>query len=87
MIPSVIDDDLPKFMTPLPSRYSPPPSIANGTPLPSLDMLVSDSDEGAGSQFSLSLRDVQGSQGVFDIFPTAAAGRTPVLVKVTNSCR
>ena len=50
-------------------------------------MLVSDSDEGAGSQFALSLRDVQGSEGVFDIFPTSAAGRTPVLVKVTDSSR
>ena len=50
-------------------------------------MLVSDSDEGAGSRFELRLQDVQGSQGVFEIFPTSAAGRTPVLIKVIDSAR
>ncbi|XP_043197440.1 cadherin-23-like [Amphibalanus amphitrite] len=64
-----------------------PEDTANGTPLPGLEMLVSDSDEGAGSQFDLRLRDVQASEGVFDIFPTSAAGRTPVLIKVTDSSR
>ncbi|XP_037084523.1 cadherin-23-like [Pollicipes pollicipes] len=64
-----------------------PEDTANGTPLPGLDMLVSDSDAGAGSRFQLRLQDVQHSDGVFEIFPTEAEGRAPVIIKVADSSR
>lgn len=64
-----------------------PEDIANGTPLPGLNLVVSDGDVGENARFSLHLEDIFGSKGVFSIFPEMAVGRTPVIIKVADSSR
>ena len=60
---------------------------ANGTPLPGLDLVVSDGDVGDNAQFTLSLEDIFGSRGVFSVFPEIAVGRTPVIIKIADATR
>ena len=55
---------------------------ADGTPLPGLDLVVSDEDVGENAKFSLHLE--SNVRGVFAIFPENAVGRTPVIIKVVN---
>ncbi|KAK8401064.1 hypothetical protein O3P69_002684 [Scylla paramamosain] len=62
-----------------------PEDIANGTPLPGLNLVVSDGDVGENARFTLALEDIFGSRGVFSIFPETAVGRTPVIIKVADS--
>ncbi|XP_050735767.1 cadherin-23-like [Eriocheir sinensis] len=64
-----------------------PEDIANGTPLPGLNLVVSDGDVGENARFTLALEDIFGSRGVFSIFPVSAVGRTPVIIKVADSSR
>ncbi|XP_064094597.1 protocadherin Fat 1-like [Macrobrachium nipponense] len=64
-----------------------PEDIANGTPLPGLNLVVSDGDVGENARFSLEIEDIFGSKGVFSIFPETAVGRTPVIIKVADSSR
>ncbi|KAK7083296.1 hypothetical protein SK128_010007 [Halocaridina rubra] len=61
--------------------------IADGTPLPGLNLVVSDGDVGENARFSLHIEDIFGSKGVFSIFPETAVGRTPVIIKVADSSR
>lgn len=64
-----------------------PEDIADGTPLPGLNLVVTDEDVGENARFSLALTDIFSSQGVFSIFPETAVGRTPVIIKVADSSR
>lgn len=64
-----------------------PEDIADGTPLPGLNLVVTDGDVGENARFSLALEDIFGSRGVFSIFPETAVGRTPVIIKVADSSR
>ncbi|KAK4297363.1 hypothetical protein Pmani_030214 [Petrolisthes manimaculis] len=64
-----------------------PEDIADGTPLPGLNLVVSDGDVGSNAAFTLALEDIFASDGTFSIFPEAAVGRTPVVVKVARADR
>ncbi|KAK3854952.1 hypothetical protein Pcinc_038614 [Petrolisthes cinctipes] len=64
-----------------------PEDIADGTPLPGLNLVVSDGDVGENARFTLTLEDIFASDGTFSIFPEAAVGRTPVVVKVARADR
>lgn len=64
-----------------------PEDISDGTPLPGLNLVVTDKDVGENARFSLALEDIFGSRGVFSIFPESAVGRTPVIIKVADSSR
>lgn len=61
--------------------------ISNNTPLPDLNMVVSDMDVGDNAKFSLHLENVLHSNGVFSVFPTTAIGRTPVIIKVVDTSK
>ncbi|CAG2053736.1 unnamed protein product [Timema podura] len=58
--------------------------IGVDTPLPGLNMVVDDKDVGENSHYSLKLRDVENSDGVFTIHPQSSLGRTPVVIKVAD---
>ncbi|RXG71807.1 Cadherin-23 [Armadillidium vulgare] len=62
-------------------------NIANGTPLPGLNLIVSDEDVGENARFSLHLESdhmTEKIREVFEVFPKEAVGRTPVIIKVKN---
>lgn len=81
-----VDDQRPVFSQDEIS-ISVPEDIADGTPLPGLNLVVTDGDVGENARFSLALEDISGSQGVFSIFPETAVGRTPVIIKVADSSK
>ncbi|XP_034950821.1 cadherin EGF LAG seven-pass G-type receptor 1 isoform X2 [Chelonus insularis] len=57
------------------------------TPLPGLNMIVSDDDVGDNAKFNLSLRDAPGYPGIsraFKVNPENAHGRVPVVIKVKD---
>ncbi|XP_071055461.1 cadherin-87A [Onthophagus taurus] len=56
--------------------------IAEGSPLPGLNMIVKDPDLGNNSIFSLTLQDIS---GVFSVEPKTAKSSTNVSIIVTNS--
>nr|CAD7404261.1 unnamed protein product [Timema poppensis] len=58
--------------------------IGVDTPLPGLNMVIDDKDVGENSHYSLKLRDVENSDGVFTIHPQSSLGRTPVVIKVAD---
>nr|OXU29140.1 hypothetical protein TSAR_006401 [Trichomalopsis sarcophagae] len=58
-----------------------PENIADGTPLPHLEMMVRDPDVGLNSVFSLRLEDITGA---FTVEPSQATGSTSVNIRVTN---
>ncbi|KAE8740358.1 hypothetical protein FOCC_FOCC014138, partial [Frankliniella occidentalis] len=58
-----------------------PENAAVGTPLPHLDMTVTDSDVGTNSEFSLHLEDVSGA---FAVEPSKAIGSTSVSIRVAK---
>ncbi|XP_063930740.1 cadherin-87A isoform X2 [Zophobas morio] len=59
-----------------------PENISEGSALPSLDMVVTDPDEGNNSVFSLQLDDISSS---FSIEPKVVTGSSPVIIRVANS--
>ncbi|XP_022160935.1 cadherin-87A isoform X1 [Myzus persicae] len=61
-----------------------PENIAPGTPLPNLNMSVTDSDIGANSEFSLRLHD---ESKLFVIEPTKAIGSIDVGIKLANNVK
>lgn len=76
-----VDDHLPEFNQPL-FEVLIPESLENGTPLPGLPIVVSDDDLGANSHYDISLR---GANNAFEVLPTTAEGRTPIIIKVKDS--
>lgn len=81
-----VDDHIPEF-----SReefeISIPENIDNGSPVPGLSIYIQDDDIGSNSKYTLKLRDVYNSKGVFAISPTEGEGRTPISIKVIDSTR
>ncbi|UYV77676.1 hypothetical protein LAZ67_15001894 [Cordylochernes scorpioides] len=55
--------------------------LPDGTPLPDLDMFVSDPDLGSNSVFSLDLQD---PTGMFEVDPTVASGSTSVNIRLKS---
>ncbi|XP_046625369.1 cadherin-23 isoform X1 [Neodiprion virginianus] len=61
--------------------------IGMDTPLPGLNMVVSDGDVGDNAKFSLALRDAPGYPNIsqaFSVSPQQAQGRVPVVVRANN---
>ncbi|XP_076162482.1 cadherin 74A [Ptiloglossa arizonensis] len=61
--------------------------IGRDTPLPGLNMIVSDGDVGENAKYTLVLRDVPDYPGIskaFTVSPEEAQGRVPVVIKATN---
>ncbi|KAJ9597158.1 hypothetical protein L9F63_026951, partial [Diploptera punctata] len=54
------------------------------TPLPGLNMVVHDQDVGDNARYTLKLRNVKNSAGIFTVHPTSAIGRTPVVIRVAD---
>ncbi|XP_058830626.1 cadherin-23 isoform X2 [Topomyia yanbarensis] len=81
-----VDDHIPEFNKPS-FEVSVPENLENDTPLPDLAIIVTDMDLGANSRYSLSLRNIHNSEGVFTVSPTQGEGRTPVVVKVKDSSK
>ena len=58
-----------------------------GEAIPGLDMIVSDKDAGANSEFRLELIPVKNADGLLEVVPAKAIGKTPVLIRVANASR
>lgn len=58
--------------------------IGIGTPLPGLQMTVSDGDIGDNAAFRLHLRDIRNMRNAFSVYPKEARGKVPVVIKVTD---
>ncbi|KAF8763163.1 Cadherin-87A like protein [Argiope bruennichi] len=56
-------------------------NVANGTPLPNLEMFVQDTDSGSNSVFNIELVD---DSGIFSVEPNLATGSTSVSIRVSN---
>ncbi|XP_035214777.1 cadherin-related family member 1-like [Stegodyphus dumicola] len=59
--------------------------IGPHTPLPGLNIVVTDTDVGDNAKFNLELEDVLNSDGMFAVFPSEAIGRTPVIIRINNA--
>ncbi|EEZ99177.2 cadherin 23 [Tribolium castaneum] len=59
-----------------------PENISEGSPLPGLEMVVTDPDEGNNSVFSLQLNDISSA---FSIEPKTVIGSSAVTIRVANS--
>ncbi|XP_001653880.2 cadherin-23 isoform X1 [Aedes aegypti] len=81
-----VDDHIPEFNKPS-FEVSIPENLEHDTPLPDLAIIVTDMDLGANSRYSLSLRNIHNSEGVFAVVPTHGEGRTPIVVKVIDSSK
>ena len=64
-----------------------PEDVGQDTPLPDLNMIVSDGDISKNAEFQLYLEDVENSEGVFSVYPATAVGRTPVIIRVADPSR
>ncbi|KAK7790843.1 hypothetical protein R5R35_010718 [Gryllus longicercus] len=75
-----VNDEAPRFNR---REYSTSISenVPQGTPLPHLDMLVSDPDVGINSAFTLRLEDISKA---FQVEPESATGSTSVSIRVAN---
>lgn len=80
------DDQLPEFNSNSFS-VSVPEDIPENSAILGLNMIVNDNDVGDNAKFSLHLRNINNSEGVFTVYPSSAVGRTPVLIKVADASR
>ncbi|CAN7991112.1 unnamed protein product, partial [Ixodes pacificus] len=78
------DDQLPEFNSNTFS-VSVPEDIPENSAILGLNMIVNDNDVGDNAKFSLHLRNINNSEGVFSVYPSSAVGRTPVLIKVADA--
>uniref|UniRef100_A0A8W7PY29 Cadherin domain-containing protein n=1 Tax=Anopheles coluzzii TaxID=1518534 RepID=A0A8W7PY29_ANOCL len=81
-----VDDHVPEFSQPA-YEVSIPENLEQDTPLPGLAIVVTDRDLGPNSHYTLALRNLHNSEGVFAVVPTQGEGRTPIVVKVLDSSR
>ena len=49
--------------------------------------VVSDGDISKNAEYELELENIENSEGVFEVHPTKAVGRTPVIIRVVNPDR
>ncbi len=62
-----------------------PEDVGSETPLPDLNMVVIDADVSSNAEFYLQIEDAgTNAEGVFEVYPTRAVGRTPVIIRVSN---
>ncbi|XP_044726882.1 cadherin-23 [Chrysoperla carnea] len=80
-----VDDQIPTFNQDF-YEINVSEDISNDTPLPGLNMYVIDEDIGVNSRYTLELRNLNSSNSnLFDIAPKFGEGRTPIVIKVTDS--
>lgn len=79
-----VDDNLPEFNQ-LNFEIGVPENLENDTPLPGLSLYALDKDLGVNSRYNLSLKNVMNADKVFAVSPNYGEGRTPIVVKVTDS--
>lgn len=68
------DDQVPTFNR-AEFTASVPEDVTADTPVPDLDIVVSDGDSPGNAAYDLVLEDVENSEGVFTIHPVKATGR------------
>ncbi|KAJ9576330.1 hypothetical protein L9F63_006830, partial [Diploptera punctata] len=78
-----VDDQIPIFNEDY-FRINVSEDIGADTPLPGLNMVVHDQDVGDNARYTLKLRNVKNSAGIFTVHPTSAIGRTPVVIRVAD---
>ncbi|XP_073952760.1 cadherin 87A [Choristoneura fumiferana] len=76
-----VNDEPPRFNRPE-YRVEVPESLPVGTPLPNLDMVVTDTDVGLNSVFSLRM---SGEMGAFIVEPATATGSASVTLRLNSS--
>ncbi|KAK6620930.1 hypothetical protein RUM43_011229 [Polyplax serrata] len=60
-------------------------NIAIDSPLPGLNMIITDKDIGENAQYLLSLREVKNVDKTFVVHPKSGSGRTAVVVRVNDT--
>lgn len=81
-----VDDNVAEFNKPT-FNLTIPENLEFDTALPRLSIIVNDKDMGVNSRYNLTISNVKNADGVFDIFPKSAEGRSQVIVKVKNPSR
>ncbi len=69
-----VNDMLPTFNRDV-YRVAVPEDVGPDTPLPDLNMIVSDGDVSENAQYELVLQSQENAQGVFSVYPNKAIGR------------
>ena len=64
-----------------------PEDVGQDTPLPDLNMMVSDGDISNNAAYDLVLESLENADGVFAVYPEKAVGRTPVIIRVVDPDR
>lgn len=64
-----------------------PEDVGQDTPLPDLNMVISDGDVSNNAAYNLELESLENADGVFSVYPEKAVGRTPVIIRVVNPSR
>ncbi len=64
-----------------------PEDVGQDTPLPDLNMIVSDGDISNNAAYDLVLESIENAEGVFSVYPEKAVGRTPVIIRVVDPDR
>ena len=65
-----------------------PEDVGADTPLPGLNMVVSDGDISSNAAYDLVLESLNSeAEGIFSVYPQKAVGRTPVIIRVIDPSR
>ena len=64
-----------------------PEDVIQDTPLPDLNLIVSDGDISNNAAYELVLESLGNAAGIFSVYPEKAVGRTPVIIRVVDPSR
>ena len=64
-----------------------PEDVIQDTPLPDLNLIVSDGDISSNAAYELVLESLGNAEGIFSVYPETAVGRTPVIIRVVDPTR
>ena len=82
-----VDDMLPTFNRDN-FTVAVPEDVGQDTPLPDLNMIVSDGDISTNAAYDLVLENIENADGgVFSVYPEKAVGKTPVIIRVAHPDR
>lgn len=79
-----INDQQPTFSSPS-VTLSIPEDMAKDSAVPGLNLVVSDTDTGDNSKFTLTIEEGNPAGSVFTVSPSLVVGRSPVILKVADS--
>lgn len=79
-----INDQQPTFSSPS-IEFTIPEDMANGSAVAGLNLIVSDTDTGDNSKFTLSIEENSIASSVFSVSPSIVVGRSPVILKIRDS--